>query len=365
LFFYQEVARSGVLQQYFTFQLIGINSIFFLTAIRWFLILKLMDTSDLIMIRELQGETSDDLKSQMRTQRCLQRCCPEWRVISKLWVRSAWKDTIRSQILKNRSIRAMGITVNHSDAHSNLSTRMNSTLKLHAQAMASIGVVSSEALAEKAEEKRKKEASQSRRRRSSIFGLRRNSSTKQLHPRGIKVRSKSMSELIRQKKRKSNHLAAVAIKEAGRSIEIKPTQDETAKVNDIANERSKARVERETAHAGPEVEQKNTARRPSRVRRRPRSTSNRSAAKSIRDVSTGKTQVDKDSAPPSPSLPSDAFPAKMDNTMPAKLNAKKQEDKMAGRGAPSGRTRRRSSMSVKQGARSELMQLLSREVTVD
>eukprot|EP00946_MAST-07B_sp_MAST-7B-sp1_P004424 g4424.t1 len=67
LFFFQDVASSGPLQMFFTVELISVNSFFCLMAFRWFLILKLMDTQDLIMTRELQGAQEEELKGQRQT----------------------------------------------------------------------------------------------------------------------------------------------------------------------------------------------------------------------------------------------------------------------------------------------------------
>merc|ERR1711871_524512 len=108
LFFFQDVASSGPLQTFFTVELISVNSLFCLMAFRWFLILKLMDTQDLIMTRELQGAQDEELKGQRKTVSWLQQLVPEWRQVSNLWAKKAWKATIKHQIMTRRSLSAFG-----------------------------------------------------------------------------------------------------------------------------------------------------------------------------------------------------------------------------------------------------------------
>ena len=108
LFFFQDVASSGPLQMFFTVELISVNSFFCLMALRWFLILKLMDTQDLIMTRELQGAQEEELKGNRSTVSWLQQLVPEWRHVSHLWAKKAWKSTIKHQIMARRSLNAFG-----------------------------------------------------------------------------------------------------------------------------------------------------------------------------------------------------------------------------------------------------------------
>merc|ERR1711871_240472 len=108
LFFFQDVASSGPLQMFFTVELISVNSFFCLMTFRWFLILKLMDTQDLIMTRELQGAQEEELKGQRKTVSWLQQLVPEWRQVSHLWAKKAWKATIKHQIMTRRSLSAFG-----------------------------------------------------------------------------------------------------------------------------------------------------------------------------------------------------------------------------------------------------------------
>jgi hypothetical protein len=126
--------------------LISINILFMIMAMRWYLILKLMDTSDLIMTKELQGgklyccivcsfsffstcsvllilmiffhsffhfswrvvaADEKDLRSAKKSQSFMRLLVPEWKAIQNLWAKKAWQTTIRHQIMANRSLHAM------------------------------------------------------------------------------------------------------------------------------------------------------------------------------------------------------------------------------------------------------------------
>lgn len=89
-----------------------------LFSLRWFMILKLMDTSDLIMTKELQGVDEKDLRGAKKTRDWLRKFVPEWKVIQNLWAKKAWQSTIRHQIIKNRSLRALGAFKNPSNEKS-------------------------------------------------------------------------------------------------------------------------------------------------------------------------------------------------------------------------------------------------------
>ena len=67
---------------------------------RWYMILKLMDVSDLIMTKELQGGDEKDLKSAKKSRYLLKLLVPEWKVIQNLWAKKAWQTTIKHQISK-------------------------------------------------------------------------------------------------------------------------------------------------------------------------------------------------------------------------------------------------------------------------
>jgi hypothetical protein len=110
LFFFQEVAKEGAIQQAFTFELLTLNAVFCVMAMRWFLILKLMDIDDQIQIDELKGEDEKKIKKAKKLRTCLKRVVPEWRKLSQLWTKRAWKVLIRKQILKNRAMRLFTIS---------------------------------------------------------------------------------------------------------------------------------------------------------------------------------------------------------------------------------------------------------------
>ena len=96
----------------FAIELITVNVMYMILSMRWYMILKLMDTSDLIMTKELQGADEKDLKGAKSSQRFLKMFVPEWKVIQNLWAKKAWQTTIKHQIMANRSLRAMGALEN-------------------------------------------------------------------------------------------------------------------------------------------------------------------------------------------------------------------------------------------------------------
>ena len=109
LFFYQEVAKEGNVQKIFTIELLTLNVLFCLMSIRWFLILKLMDIDDQIQIDELKGEDEKKIQSAKKLRNFLKRIVPEWRKLSQLWTKRAWKILIRKQIIKNRAMKIFNI----------------------------------------------------------------------------------------------------------------------------------------------------------------------------------------------------------------------------------------------------------------
>ena len=84
----------------FAIELISVNVLYLLVAMRWYMILKLMDVSDLIMTKELQGGDEKDLKSAKKSRYLLKLLVPEWKVIQNLWAKKAWQTTIKHQISK-------------------------------------------------------------------------------------------------------------------------------------------------------------------------------------------------------------------------------------------------------------------------
>ena len=114
------------------------------------MILKLMDTADLIMTKELQGADEKELKGANQMRRCLQRFVPEWKVLQTLWAKKAWQSTIRHQILQGRITRAFSFNEKDEDLGSaSSSQRLKSSRKkfstsaqrkLHEDAMQAVGL---------------------------------------------------------------------------------------------------------------------------------------------------------------------------------------------------------------------------------
>jgi hypothetical protein len=131
----------------FAIELISINVLYMLLSLRWFLILKLMDTTDLIMTQELQGADEKELKTAKKTRDWLRKFVPEWKVIHNLWAKKAWQSTIRHQIIKDRTANVWGFKKKRNGKTSNTSTyagrgylSLSSSKKLHEKAMSSIGL---------------------------------------------------------------------------------------------------------------------------------------------------------------------------------------------------------------------------------
>jgi len=140
LFFYQEVAQEKSLQIMFTAELLFVNVIFLVFGLRCFFILKLMDLTDLIDTKRLQGYEDIDLESERLFASCLTRCVPEWGMKQNLWARRAWQRTVRENILKRRVVNigtrkdnrfTLGNTMSlHDDAHRSLGLRVLKSVKL-------------------------------------------------------------------------------------------------------------------------------------------------------------------------------------------------------------------------------------------
>jgi hypothetical protein len=140
LFFYQEVAQEKSLQIMFTAELLFVNVIFLVFGLRCFFILKLMDLTDLIDTKRLQGYEDIDLESERLFASCLTRCVPEWGMKQNLWARRAWQRTVRENILKRRVVNigtrkdnrfTLGNTMSlHDDAHRSLGLRVVKSVKL-------------------------------------------------------------------------------------------------------------------------------------------------------------------------------------------------------------------------------------------
>jgi len=95
---------------FFTILLIVANSIYLLTAMRWFLILKLMDLADDIQIEYTKGATYEELAMKTRIVRWLKLIVPEWRVVYGLWQRAAWKRVSKKAVTITRISRVLSAT---------------------------------------------------------------------------------------------------------------------------------------------------------------------------------------------------------------------------------------------------------------
>ena len=112
LFFFQEVAQDPEIQMVLTVQLLTVNAIILLLGIRWFFILKLMDLTDMVDTKRLQGFEDEDLVFERAFTSCLLRCFPEWQYVKNLWARRAWQRTIKEQILRRRHVAAFSTQSN-------------------------------------------------------------------------------------------------------------------------------------------------------------------------------------------------------------------------------------------------------------
>ena len=65
LFFFQEVAQDPMVQAIFTVEVLTANFVFVIMALRWYMILKLMDLEDMVSTKKLQGFDEEDLMVRM------------------------------------------------------------------------------------------------------------------------------------------------------------------------------------------------------------------------------------------------------------------------------------------------------------
>ena len=143
LFFFQTVAEDPVVQGCFTVEVLTVNFLYILMAMRWYMILKLMDLEDMVSTKKLQGFDEEDLYFANRTKACLRKFFPEWQVVRNLWARRAWQNTVKHQILQRRIVRVFDFkNQNHrhkggKDERFNLGT----TEKLHSNAAQMLGLV--------------------------------------------------------------------------------------------------------------------------------------------------------------------------------------------------------------------------------
>ena len=80
---------------------------YMLTAMRWFLILKLMDLADDLQIEYAKGASYEELAFKSKLVRWLKMFVPEWRVVYGLWQRAAWKRVSRKAVTIARVSRVL------------------------------------------------------------------------------------------------------------------------------------------------------------------------------------------------------------------------------------------------------------------
>jgi len=105
-----KLGGDRVVLLFFTIVLIVVNSVYLLTAMRWFLILKLMDLADDIQIEYTKGATYEELAMKSRIVRWLKLIVPEWRVVYGLWQRAAWKRASKKVVTITRISRVLSAT---------------------------------------------------------------------------------------------------------------------------------------------------------------------------------------------------------------------------------------------------------------
>ena len=142
LFFFQDVAQDPDIQLFFTIELLTVNFVFLLVAVRWFFILKLMDLDDMISTKQLQGYSGDDLRSEICMKRALSRFFPEWQYVKNLWARRAWQSSARKAILKHRVHAAISTKAGSRriGGHDDRLYTLGTTSDLHNSAVASLGL---------------------------------------------------------------------------------------------------------------------------------------------------------------------------------------------------------------------------------
>ena len=147
LFFYQDIAQDKTIQMVFTIELLTINAFFIIAAIRWFFILKLMDLSDQISTKQLQGFTQTELVYDLQYQALLKRFFPEWQTVRNLWSRRAWQATAKHSILNRRTAGTLGTDDGASEQIYAREHRqddryvLGNSARIHDQAIAKLGLI--------------------------------------------------------------------------------------------------------------------------------------------------------------------------------------------------------------------------------
>jgi len=170
LLFFQDIADDPIIKGFFTTEVLLVNFVFVIMAIRWYMILKLMDLEDTLSTKRLQGFDEADLKMANRTRACLRKFFPEWAVIKNLWARRAWQNTIRNQILQRRIVRVFddqnifGMS-SKKVSHGGKNFALGTTELLHQDAAKKLGLVvhNKQSKADEVEDAKLKSMSRSKR----------------------------------------------------------------------------------------------------------------------------------------------------------------------------------------------------------
>ena len=140
LFFFQDIAKQEELQIFFTVELLTFNFIFLIAGMRWYCILKLMDLTDMINTKLLQGYPPEYLAVDIGMKNALSTIFPEWAEVKNLWSRRAWQDTVKASILERRTLSTFSTNMEYSNEAQDHRYRLGNTHKLHALALNRLGI---------------------------------------------------------------------------------------------------------------------------------------------------------------------------------------------------------------------------------
>lgn len=137
-----EVAQQKTILLAFTIELLAINALYLIMALRWFFILKLMDLTDMVQTKSLQGFTDEELSCDNRVRRCLGKCFPEWQYVKNLWARRAWQRTVKRNILQRRVLQSVTGMFDTKSSRTGLDERysLGTTSILHDKAETALGL---------------------------------------------------------------------------------------------------------------------------------------------------------------------------------------------------------------------------------
>merc|ERR1712127_849647 len=99
-----------------TIELLSINAIYLLVAIRWFFILKLMDLTDMIATKKLQGLADAEIVNDLRYKQILVKYFPQWYKDKQLWSRQAWQAITKEQIMLRRTTNNINVSTTNTTA---------------------------------------------------------------------------------------------------------------------------------------------------------------------------------------------------------------------------------------------------------